>query len=73
MAMSMENIPWYKKPLDVCPICGKGFVPAVEHYWKIGSYSCFDVRNTPVCSYTCMRAWEKEQEELINKQKWRYE
>ena len=57
---------WYNDPLTVCPICGKKFSPAVEHYWKIGSDSSYDcaleTRNIPVCIYTCMRKWEKAQE-----------
>ena len=45
-----------------CPVCGKKFIPAPEHYWKIGSHGGMDTRDTTVCSYSCMRKWEKEQE-----------
>lgn len=51
-----------------CPICGKIFIPAPQHAWKIGER----VKNKPdiefkeppedvkkVCSYSCMRKWEK--------------
>lgn len=41
-------------PIVVCPICGKSFVPAPEHAWDI------DYGRKLVCSYTCMRVWEKE-------------
>ena len=37
-----------------CPVCGKMFDPAPEHSYKIGKY-----RNKLVCTYTCMRKWEK--------------
>ena len=39
-----------------CPICGKEFHPAPQHNWKIGAESS----NKLVCSYTCMREWEKK-------------
>lgn len=39
-----------------CPICGKDFHPAPEHSWTIGSDKKL------VCSYTCARKWDKEQE-----------
>lgn len=53
--------PWYELPLERCPICGKGFAPAPEHGWKINN------GETLVCSYTCMRAWEREQEKKARK------
>lgn len=37
------------------PICGKIFFPWGEWGWKIGTEK--NPRN--VCSYTCMRVWEK--------------
>lgn len=40
-----------------CPICGETFRPAPQHIYAIGSPS---MRKT-VCSYTCMRAWERGQ------------
>ena len=43
-----------------CPICEKMFIPAVEHAWQIGNWGN-DIRYVNVCSYTCMRKWEKEQ------------
>lgn len=49
------------KKTEICPICGKHFIPAVEHMWKIGGWSHIeDGRTEKVCSYTCMRKWEKE-------------
>lgn len=39
-----------------CPICGKEFHPEPEHSWRIGH----SVEGKKVCSYTCMRKWEKE-------------
>lgn len=46
-----------------CPICGKEFLPAIEHAWKIviREYGEPGGRILKVCSYTCMRKWEKEQ------------
>jgi hypothetical protein len=42
-------------------MCGKDFIPAAQHYWAIGSWG-YDERSELVCSYSCMRKWEKEQE-----------
>lgn len=39
-----------------CPVCGKMFTPAPEHALKIGE--AFSSKK--VCSYSCMRKWEKE-------------
>lgn len=48
--------------IKICPICGKRFIPAPEHYWKIGTGEYdMETRNRLVCSYSCMRVWEKEQ------------
>lgn len=46
----------YEYKIKKCPICGKGFHPAPEHAWKIGP----EQTGPLVCSYTCMRKWEKE-------------
>ena len=40
-----------------CPVCGKMYFPAGEHAWRIGEYG---ERGKRVCSYSCMRKWEKE-------------
>ena len=37
-----------------CPICGKTFAPAPEHAYYIKNN-----RSTLVCTYTCMRKWDK--------------
>lgn len=55
------------RPIE-CPICGKKFIPAPEHYWKIGNYK-LNTRTDDVCSYSCMRKWEKEQEAKLKKRK----
>lgn len=39
-----------------CPICGKEFHPAPLHAWTIQG------DKKQVCSYTCARKWDKEQE-----------
>lgn len=38
-----------------CPICGEIFRPAPQHVYVIGPPSACK----PVCSYTCMRVWER--------------
>lgn len=38
-----------------CPVCKKTFRPAPEHAWTIGRGN----GEKYVCSYTCMRAWER--------------
>ena len=40
-----------------CPICGKMFQPMPDHALRIGGENSRQL----VCSYTCMRNWEKEQ------------
>ena len=50
---------WDSAEPNICPICGKKFIPAPENYWKIGKFD-FRTRTIDVCSYTCMRKWEKE-------------
>ena len=37
-----------------CPVCGEMFKAADEHSYKIGKN-----RNKLVCTYSCMRKWEK--------------
>lgn len=48
----------YCLPIN-CPICGKSFIPAPEHSWAIGNWGG-EHRDELVCSYTCMRVWEKK-------------
>lgn len=48
-----------------CPICGETFRPAPQHIYAIGSPST----RKPVCSYTCMRAWERGKVAKKQKQK----
>lgn len=43
-----------------CPICGKPFSPTVQHVYKAGK----SANRKFVCSYTCMRNWEKNPELL---------
>ena len=40
-----------------CPVCGETFFYDPEHAWKIGKT---DYHSKKVCSYSCMRKWEKE-------------
>ena len=55
--MSSKGHYWYDKEPNECPICGKKFYPAPLHAWKIGSEKA---KEKLVCSYTCMRVWEKD-------------
>jgi hypothetical protein len=52
-----------------CPVCGKKFHPMPDHALRIGGE---DSRQL-VCTYSCMRKWEKEHgwltREEIRKQK----
>ena len=43
-----------------CPICKKLFLPAPQHAWDISGYGTRWERL--VCSYHCMREWERKQE-----------
>lgn len=57
MSKSSKGTYWYDRKPNVCPICKKNFYPAPLHAWKIGNDRC---REKFVCSYTCMRVWEKD-------------
>ena len=46
--------PGPKKSEVICPVCGKAFVPAIEH-----AYYIKENRKELVCTYTCMRKWDK--------------
>ena len=38
-----------------CPVCGKRFIPAVYHSWKI--YNSKKGHTYRVCGYNCMRKY----------------
>ena len=42
------------KKTNVCPVCGKTFIPAPLHKYKIRIHGS----EKRVCSYKCMRNWE---------------
>ena len=44
-----------KYGLSTCPICKKKFVPQAMHIYRI--------KDSFVCSYSCMRAYQKKMEE----------
>ena len=46
---------YWPDPIE-CPICKKKFYPAPMHAYKIG----FESQPELVCSYHCMRAYEKD-------------
>lgn len=39
-----------------CPVCGKNYIPAPLHVYKIKNGTML------VCSWSCLRAYEKEHE-----------
>ena len=45
--MSQEWVNQYK--IVTCPVCGKKFLPAPQHAYRVRPSS-----GAPVCSYTCM-------------------
>lgn len=45
---------YYGRQERICPICGKEFSPAPEHSYYINGNKL-----KLVCSYTCVRKWEK--------------
>lgn len=54
----------YHWEMRKCPVCGKKFLPAGQHGYKIGNA---ETTEKLVCTYTCMRKWEREQEEKSKK------
>ncbi len=57
---------YYKDPIVVkkCPICGKEFVPAPEHAYRL-PYN----KGGPVCSYHCMREARRRHEAKLRRRK----
>lgn len=47
---------YYGRHKQTCPVCGKEFLPAPEH-----SYYISNNKLKLVCSYTCARKWEKNE------------
>ena len=45
---------------EVCPICGKTFIPAPCHIYRTSEYKH---KGKPLCSYSCRLAYEREREE----------
>ena len=41
---------------EKCPMCPRTFIPAPDHQWTIKTKTN---QKKNVCSYTCMRKWEK--------------
>ena len=50
----MDSTPLIKE--YICPVCGKIFVPAPFHSYKVQDMNC---RYYLVCSYSCTRRAEK--------------
>ena len=57
MKMADRNGINFELKMKKCPICKKEFHPQPQHSWKIGSEN---TTGKIVCSYSCMRKWEKE-------------
>ena len=45
-------------PIRKCPVCGKEFIPAAFHVYKIVNPKNGGYRK--VCSWGCQRKWEKK-------------
>lgn len=43
----------------ICPVCGKNFVPAPEHIYRIRINKN---RSNLVCTYNCMINWQNKHE-----------
>ena len=43
--------------IHTCPVCGKRFVPAPQHAYKVQPHS-----GAPVCSYRCMMVCRRKAE-----------
>lgn len=56
----------YHWEMRKCPVCGKEFLPTGLHSYKIGTVAS---EQKLVCTYTCQRKWEKEQEEKAKRKK----
>lgn len=52
--------------LETCPVCGKGFTPAPQHVYKVRIKSS----DRHVCSWSCVRTWEKKHEAKRKKPRW---
>ena len=52
----------------ICPICGKKFIPEVEHVYRDKS----NPNRPPVCTYSCMRESERRAEKKREKRQGRY-
>lgn len=46
----------YNYGAKVCPVCGKSFVPAPQHVYKIHVGD----NDRKVCSWTCVRTYERK-------------
>lgn len=44
-----------------CPICGKMFIPAPFHVYKIRQKWYLSVYSRLVCSWGCQRRWERKE------------
>ena len=49
--------------LRVCPVCGKEFIPAPQHVYKVTKWS------PPVCSYHCMMDGRRKRDARRQKKK----
>lgn len=55
----------YKDPIvvKICPVCGKEFVPAPDHVYKVTK------SGAPVCSYHCMMDARRKRDARRKKKK----
>lgn len=56
MSKEQQNNKIVQFEIYTCPVCGKGFIPAPEHVYKIRKSKHYIL----VCSWKCVRSHEKE-------------
>jgi hypothetical protein len=55
MGHNMSDFYSFRKEAEIlCPVCGEMFQPAEQHAYYIGKN-----QKKRVCTYSCMRKWEK--------------
>ena len=60
-----ESFMW-RDPTKKCPVCGKTFIPAPLHAYKVSmKHRCGGIYDKLVCSWHCLRAYEKENGTII--------
>ena len=56
---------WNHIRMKTCPVCGKQFVPAGQHAYKIRKNGS----DKKACSWSCVSNWRKQKEEIKKQRK----